>query len=274
MKYLLPFVAVVFACSACDSDSVDGNPDYFTSDQIVVDGTYSLFLLNNHDGTASVTYDRSNPTHLNSSNAAKISTYEGDIVIHSEVSVAGQYFSVTGVGDMAFANNSSLSSVVLPDVVRSMGAGAFCNCTSLSSVNIPDGVSVIPDAAFGKCSKMKMYSLPSSVRSIGSLAFAANSALTELVLPDGLVSIGERAFWKCSKLKSLTIPVSVSSVGTNALLQASALKELHVLAAVPPLSGDSIIDSSSKAVLFVPAGSKEAYANSGAWARFSSISEE
>ena len=53
--------------------------------------------------------------------------------------------------DNAFSDCSSLSSIVIPNSVNSIGEGAFLNCSSLSSIVIPDSVNNIRRGAFYKC---------------------------------------------------------------------------------------------------------------------------
>ena len=50
-----------------------------------------------------------------------------------------------------FGGCRSLSSVVIPDSVTSIGYKAFSVCTSLSSLVIPDSVTSIGESAFGGC---------------------------------------------------------------------------------------------------------------------------
>jgi hypothetical protein len=58
---------------------------------------------------------------------------------------------VTSIGNSAFWNCASLTSITIPDSVTSIGDSAFSFCTSLTSVVIPDGVTSIGDWAFGDC---------------------------------------------------------------------------------------------------------------------------
>ncbi len=61
----------------------------------------------------------------------------GDVVIPSKIN--GE--KVIGIGDWAFSECTSLTSLTIPDSVSSIGDGAFYNCSSLTSLTIPDSVS-------------------------------------------------------------------------------------------------------------------------------------
>ena len=78
--------------------------------------------------------------------------------------------SVTSIGDYAFCDCSSLTSINIPDSVTSIGRSAFHGCSSLTSINIPDSVTDIGDEAFFGCSSLKSVTIPDSVTSIGEYA--------------------------------------------------------------------------------------------------------
>lgn len=123
---------------------------------------------------------------------------------------------MTGIGESAFCDCSSLTGITMPDSVMSIGGSAFRNCISLKSITIPDGVTGIGEYVFWNCGNLTSITIPDSVTSIGECAFSDCSSLTSITIPDNVTSIGEYAFFGCKKLKSITIPDSVSSIGEDA----------------------------------------------------------
>ncbi|MBQ5353524.1 MAG: leucine-rich repeat domain-containing protein, partial [Alistipes sp.] len=59
--------------------------------------------------------------------------------------------SVTRIGDNAFHDCSSLTSVTIGNRVTEIGNFAFRSCSSLTNVTIPDSVTKIEDCAFEHC---------------------------------------------------------------------------------------------------------------------------
>ena len=74
----------------------------------------------------------------------------------TKVKIAEEYegVPVKSIGDSAFWDCSSLTSVVIPDSVTSIGNSAFYWCSSLTSVVIPDSVTSIGNSAFFWCESL------------------------------------------------------------------------------------------------------------------------
>ena len=102
--------------------------------------------------------------------------------------------SITGIKD------KSVTEILVPNYVTSIGSSAFFGCSSLTSVTIPDGVTSIDSYAFYNCSKLTSVTIPDSVTSIGDRAFYVCSSLTSVVIGDSVTSIGYYAFEDCYKL--------------------------------------------------------------------------
>ena len=118
--------------------------------------------------------------------------------------------------DKAFEDCFSLTGIVIPDGLTSIGAWAFYGCFFLHSVVIPDGVTFIGDRAFVGCS-LSNIAIPDSVTRIGDHAFEDCGSLKSLVIPDGVTSIGDCAFCSCSSflIKYISIPKSVICLNGN-----------------------------------------------------------
>ena len=96
---------------------------------------------------------------------------------------------------------------------------AFSFCSSLSEIVIPSSVTSIGDGAFSCCHSLSEIVIPSSVTSIGDHAFSGCDSLSEIVIPSGVTSIGNYAFSGCSSLKYISIPKSVIGLNGNPFVE-------------------------------------------------------
>ena len=128
--------------------------------------------------------------------------------------------------------------------VTSIGEEAFYNCRSLTSVTIPGSVTSIDKDAFCFCSSLTSVTIPDSVTSIGDRAFLGCTSLTSVTIPDSVTSIGEFTFYNCKSLTSVTIPDSVTSIGVGAFASCTSLTGIWVT------EGNSHYSSDASGVLF------------------------
>ena len=71
--------------------------------------------------------------------------------------------------------------------------------SKLSSVKLPQSLKTIGHMAFDGCSNLKEIEIPNGIETIGSTAFR-NCALTSLVIPESVKSIADYAFDNCKHL--------------------------------------------------------------------------
>ena len=153
---------------------------------------------------------------------------------------------VTSIGLCAFEGRA-VTSVTIPDGVKSLDECAFASCTSLKSVTISESVTEISDNAFVGCTGLAdkdgfaivrgilccytgtatELNIPKGVTRIGERAFEGNTALKSVRIPSGVTSIGATAFAGCTALTSLTIPASVTAIWSGAF-DDTALKTVQV----------------------------------------------
>ena len=115
-----------------------------------------------------------------------------------------------------YLNGIEIKDLVIPNGVTSIGQYAFYDCTSLTSVTIGNSVTSIGQTAFRGCTSLTSVTIGNSVTSIGKDAFYGCTSLTSVVIPDSVTSIGQSAFYGCTRLTSVVIPDSVTSIGQNA----------------------------------------------------------
>ena len=183
----------------------------------VVNGIY----YNKNGNEATVTYRGTSYSQYSDE-------YSGNVVIPSTVKYNGTTYSVTSIGNYAFAGCKGLTSVTIRYSVTSIGNQAFEGCSGLTSVTIPNSVTSIGGGAFSGCSGLTSVTIPNSVTSIGSGAFSGCSGLTSVDIPNSITEIGNYAFEYCSGLTSVTIPNSVTSIGDDAFWNCSGLTSIVV----------------------------------------------
>ena len=239
----------------------------------LIDGIYYNF----NGDEAEVTYEN---TSYNS--------YTGDIAIPESVVFNEKTYSVTSIGDDAFAYCDGLTSVTIPNSVTSIGESAFSVCSGLTSITIGNSVTSIGYQAFDGCSGLKKVIVPDIAAWCG-IAFEnfcstplyyadhlysdETTEITNLIIPNSVTKIGAYAFYGCSGLTSVTIPNSVTSIGSSAF-SGCKLRNVLIKCATPP-AGSSAFSSQTyyHTTLYVPTGCWDAYAYDDNWYLFHNIRE-
>jgi hypothetical protein len=168
---------------------------------------------------------------------------------------------VTRIGDHAFYDKTSLTSVTIGDGVTSIEGSAFSSCTSLTSVTIPNSLTTIGEKVFYYCRSLTGVMIPNGVTSIGGSAFSYCINLTSVTIPNSVTSIGEQAFYYCRSLTSVMIPNGVTSIGDAAFYSCTSLRAITVDALNSFYSSvDGVLFNKSQTVLLqCPAGKVGSY---------------
>lgn len=163
----------------------------------------------------------------------------------------------SSIGDYAFQNCTSLTSVTIGDSVTTIGDYAFNGCYKLvevynkSSLNITkgsedygyvgyyalnvyteeggsklttdeDGYIIYTNGAnkilVGYVGDQTELTIPDDITAINRYAFGGCTSLISITIPDSVRSIGEGAFSGCDELTTVTIPDSVTSIGDYAFV--------------------------------------------------------
>ncbi len=215
-------------------------------------------------GLTSIVVDEGNTIYDSRGNCnAIIKTASNTLILGCKNTIIPE--GVTSIGNHAFHDCTSLTSIVIPEGVTSIGAAAFFGCDGLTSIEIPASVTSIGDYVFYSCDGLTSVVIPEGVTSIGNNAFNGCTGLTSIVvdegntvydsrgncnaiietasntlivgckntiIPSGVASIGSGAFEDCDALTSIEIPASVTSIGYAAFSGCSGLTSVEIPSSV------------------------------------------
>lgn len=135
---------------------------------------------------------------------------------------------IVGIGGYAFAMQSRLECVIIPDSIKTIGENAFLSCFNLTSVECGDGVENIGTSAFESCLNLTSVQFGKSVADIGDRAFYECKKLTAVDLPASVTRVGDSAFANCSSLASLTVSDAAAEIGSAAFADCAVLSTLDL----------------------------------------------
>lgn len=134
---------------------------------------------------------------------------------------------VTEIAADAFAEQTNLTSVTLPDGLKKIADDAFFNCTSLKAITLPDSVTSLTGAAFSGCTQEITLTLdgnsPYTVDNGGALCADNGKTLVAYLggadtfaVPDTVTKIAASAIVN-PHTKVVSLPASVTSLDRQAV---------------------------------------------------------
>jgi hypothetical protein len=141
----------------------------------------------------------------------------GDVVIPG---------SVLAIGEGAF-QNTTITSIVLPDTITEIPANAFMGCRQLASVTMPASLEKIGAHAFDGCVSLTSITIPKTVYSTFEYTEAPRDDRTLVTVTEDVDGIGAHAFANCTNLENVIFEEGGTqrlSIGDYAFLNCTSLK--------------------------------------------------
>lgn len=179
---------------------------------------------------------------------------------------------VTTIGEEAFTDCSSLTSINIPSSVTSIGTDAFRFCTGLTSVTIPYGVVSIGSGAFSYCTSLTSISIPETVTSLAASPgwvqdhnpFQGCYNITSITVASGNTVFDSRNSCNaiirtadntlCMGCSKTIIPSSVKSIGISAFGGCINLTSINIPKGVTTIDEDAFSLCKGLTTITIPEG--------------------
>lgn len=117
--------------------------------------------------------------------------------------------------DNAFYGCKALNNIVMPSTVVGIYNNVFEGCTSLSNVKLNEGCTTLGHHVFKNC-PLAEVTFPNSLTSIGEWAFEGTTLKTVDLSNTHITSLSTGSFYNCTQLSDVKLPKTLTDIGNNA----------------------------------------------------------
>lgn len=166
----------------------------------------------------------------------------------------GTTYTVTSIGNNAFARCTNLVLTSLPSGLRSIGNNAFLGCTSLALTSLPNSITSIGEAAFQNCTSLALTSLPSGLTSLPSQVFQSCRNLALTSLPSGMTTLGLQAFYGCTNLALTSLPDRLTNISSSVFSNCTNLALTSLPSGITSILSNTFQNCTNLALTSLPSG--------------------
>jgi len=209
--------------------------------------TFSIYAQQEADFIVTLTDD---------GEGAIIKKYTGTAAV-VRIPAAIQEMPIHEIGEEAFFNNTTITSVVIPAGVKKIVRAAFSGCLKLTSVTIPEGLESIGDSAFLNCTALSAITLPQSLKTLGVAAFR-KSGITAVTIPAGITEFllnsydNNSAFSDCTKLRTITLSEGMKTIPGGIFWGCTALTTIALPASITRIDQNAFRDCTALTTITIP----------------------
>ena len=177
---------------------------------------------------------------------------------------------------LGYPRGKSDVSYEVPTSVTKLGGNAFEGVFALTSLKLPDGLKTIEQNTLWGCPNLAALNLPPSLESIGQYSLGYLK-VSSMVVPENITVLNAFFLEECKELTSVELPSTLTQIWSYVLSYDPKLKTVTCKAANPPAitAGQHVFENTpiASATLRVPADSKALYQAAEGWKDFGTIVE-
>lgn len=162
----------------------------------------------------------------------------------------------------AFANNQTITKVILPDTVTYIGTNAFSNCNNLKSVVIGNGVTEISKSVFWNCKNLESVTIGNGVTKIDNFSFSGCTNMTGVYISDmaawcnidfkkadnyisNPLYYAHNLYLNGELVTELEIPREITSIYAYTFLNCTSITSVNILGAITYISTSAFYECSN-----------------------------
>ncbi|MCR5850153.1 MAG: leucine-rich repeat domain-containing protein [Bacteroidaceae bacterium] len=189
---------------------------------------------------------------------------EAVLLPNSVKSIKGEAFQRTGIhamylpdgleeisGGYNFYDCDSLTSILIPDGVKSLPANCFSYCDNLHYATLPAYLETMGSACFYECG-LYQIELPGTLQGVSTECFKYNFSMTDVAFNDGIGYVSYEAFQGNYQIYSLSLPGSIKTIYDRAFSGCSGIIRLTLGEGIEDIRREAFANCTSLANVTLP----------------------